>query len=168
MCSAVVDESPGTQNKQIPDTLLLIDCCSVALAPGWHPRPGCKWCCCSGRCSLPDFLPWLCYNCRRGSLGLHPVYAVCDVKCAPEPYCAACFSGDNCWVLHRAIIQQSWAQGRLCVTRRSQSLRSTQLRSTTGASSSSAVRVRDEFGGAQSRCQGTHVQNTGDPPQTTG
>lgn len=73
--------------KQIPaSSLVLAGCCSVALAPGWHLRPGCKWCCCSGRCSLSYFLPWLCYSYRR--LGLHPVYAVHNIKCTPKPYCS--------------------------------------------------------------------------------
>lgn len=28
----------------------------------------------AGRCRLLDFLPWLSYSCRHGSVGLHPVY----------------------------------------------------------------------------------------------
>lgn len=103
---------------------MLADCCSVALAPAWHLRPGCKWCCCSGRCSLLDFVPWLCYSCRHGSLGLHPAHAAHDVKRTPEPYCTACFTGDNCGVLHRALIpaeQGTWQVA--YVTRSFQSFR---------------------------------------------
>lgn len=33
----------------------------------------------AGRCSLLDFLSWLCYSCRRGSFGLHTVYVVLSI-----------------------------------------------------------------------------------------
>lgn len=157
-----MDASQGTQKSRHQPPPVLADR-SVAPAPGWHPSPGCKWCCCSGRCSLLDFLSWLCYSCRCGSLGLHPVYAVRNVTCAPKPFS---FTGDKRSVLRRAVIpaEQSTEHmaGCMCDTKFSviQMLLPNPLNSAAQpwASSSSAACVRDEFGDAQSRSQGTCAQ----------
>lgn len=56
--------------------------------PRLASRAGCEWCCCSGSCSLLDFLPGLRYNYRGESLGLCPVQvrAIQDVlPSSPAP-----------------------------------------------------------------------------------
>lgn len=54
----------------LPGAGTLLRCGS---GPQLASRPGCEWCCCSGSCSLLDFLPGLRYNYGGESLGLCPV-----------------------------------------------------------------------------------------------
>lgn len=164
----MADASQGTQKSRHQPPPVLADR-SVAPAPGWHPSPGCKWCCCSGRCSLLDFLSWLCYSCRCGSLGLHPVYAVRNVTCAPKPFS---FTGDKRSVLRRAVIpaeQGAWQVA--CVTQSFQSSRCCcRIHST-------RQHNRGPAAPPQRACETSlvtfspdlraRVHNAGDPPQTT-
>lgn len=136
---------------------------SVAPAPGWHQRPGCKWCCCSGRCSLLDFLSWVMLQLQMWK------------PTAPSLCCARCNTRSQAF-LHSLLY---WRQmlsatqsrnssragrvaGCICDTKLSviRTLLPDPLNSAAQlwASSFSAACVRDEFGDAQSRSQGTCAQ----------